>query len=47
LCLGTRGPFLTSPQGVNLTPSGEFCPQGAKLSLGGEFLCLLLHSSKQ
>jgi hypothetical protein len=42
-----RGPFLTSPLGLNLTPRGELCPLGVKLSPGGEILCLPLHYSKQ
>jgi hypothetical protein len=31
--------------GANLSPRGEFCPQGVKLSPGGEILCSPLHSS--
>jgi hypothetical protein len=50
---GLRGPFLTStlganfdPRGDTLTPMGEFCPLGVKLSPGDEILCSPLHSSK-
>jgi jumonji domain-containing protein 2 len=44
---GARCPFVTSPLGANFDPRGEFCPLGVKLSPGGEFECLPLHSSKQ
>jgi hypothetical protein len=27
-----RGPFLTSPLGVNLAPGGEICPLGVKFT---------------
>jgi hypothetical protein len=30
-----RGPFLTSPLGVNLSLRGEFCPLGVKVTPGG------------
>jgi hypothetical protein len=30
-----------------LSPRGEFCPLGVKLSPGGEILCSPLHSSIQ
>jgi hypothetical protein len=43
----TRGPLFTSAIGANFDPQGRICPLRVKLSLGGEIVCLPLHSSKK